>query len=137
MAVLTNSLGAYTFRNWIGGPPELLGETLQPLQYAGVDHHAFRIMGKRAAEFEMESIVDKTTALLCYDEYENYKAVVGDGAYQLIWNSLNMDSKNTRYVVQDVRLVEVAKRAVICGAINGGLVDLHCIWRLMAVPYTP
>ena len=131
-----NSIGSIYFRNWLTGPPQLVTQTLQVLDYPGANGHAYRIMGKRSPEFQMESIVDFATPELCYAAYQQYLDVIELGPYQLIWNSLNMDTQNTRYVVTAVNVIQIARRSIICGALNGGLVDIHVAWTLRPSPYS-
>lgn len=135
---MVNSIGAYNVRNWLRGmPPQTLGPTLQVLEYPGQDYQAFRELGIRSEQFKMESIVDFATAARCYQELADYKNIVGDGAYQIIWNNLNFDTLSIRVVVLGVRAKAVQQRAIICGGLNPpSLVDLHCEWDLMAVPWS-
>lgn len=135
---MVNSIGNYNVRHWLRGmPPQVLGPTLQVLEYPGSDYQAFREMGIRSETFRMESIVDVMTAANAYSELKNYKDIVGDGAYQLIWNDLDFDSLSIRVVVLSVRALAVQKRMYICGGLNPpSLVDLHVEWELMAVPWS-
>lgn len=135
---MANSLGAYAFRNWIGERPlGRIQNRMEVLETPGVDGQVVRIQGTRSEVYTPESIVDVATITAARSLYANYCNLVGSTSQQVVWNSFDFDVENQRATVLKCELVRIKQRAVICGALNGGTVDLHVRWHLLFHVYTP
>lgn len=131
-----NAIGTFYFRNFFGSPPELPSQMLQTLDYPGIDWHAWRMIGQRSPVWEIESIVDVPNGGTGRALFAGYKATIGNGSYQMVWNNLDLDADGYRVVVLNVAILQLVARIAICGGLNPpSLIDLHCKWQLMLTPY--
>ena len=138
---LLNTLGTFTFRNWLGDQPGFLRQTTQIIQRPGVDHEAIRWLGKRSGPITRDSVVDVVSTAAGRAEYQQYiDAIESVNPLQMVWQGYDFDLDQVRFYVLDVALLENRRKHLICGALNPTLpmwYDLRCRWTLLMTPNLP
>lgn len=138
MALPVNSIGAYSFRNFIGDPPPLYQRATEVLRYPGVNGEAVRLHEFRSGVFQMVTVADAANMTAARTMLANYAAMIGNGSAQLIWNDDDYDARGLRVVVLRVTPIYVRRRVLICGAQTAGnTVDFSARWELVLTTYTP
>ena len=141
MSIATNSLGSFSFVriNRVGDPdaaPEGLARETAVVERFNVTGSGVILGAVKGRRFQMESFVDVDTINDAHDQAESYRAAIGTGPLELVFQGRNWSSEeNTEFVVLDVSGVRVRTITAAAGGLSTSKgAGLWVIWDLIAVP---
>lgn len=129
---LTNKIGTFEFFD-LAGTPETLKQQIGLFTRAGVDGVTLVDDGQRGAPFTLRSRVDMESLAAGRAEYVAYCDSIGSDPVDVTWRGVALSAEETKFVVLDVRLVDLRGLAVSSGGLRAGLAWLECDWVLIAV----
>lgn len=140
---MTFSLGAFNFWS-CGSPgdhsvgPALLQENGIVLTRPNVPGAGIVQYGIQAGDaFEFESQVDQLTRADAITLHGLYRLVTNNTLMRLVWQDVDFDALNQRFLVRKVHPPKIHRPALTCGGIvANSTVWLTTRWTLQAMPLT-
>lgn len=135
MSLATNQIGSFFFTALLGHPVpprELVAENDRP----GTTGTEFILVGMKGERFSLISHADCDSFDAAKSKLQQYQALTGQGAQELVQGGVS--STNKKYKVKVLDVIELDCRA-IRGAVgnrmsNFSLAYLVCRWDLKSIP---
>lgn len=133
---MPDRIGSFEMRTLRGPAPETVRRTLELVARPGVDGLVIVRTGTRGRPFVMRSGVDAASLDAGATRLRDYQAAIGSDPIEIIWGGKSWLDFNVRFVVLDVRLVQLVPIPP-GGAVGGlnppSLAWLECEWDLVPV----
>lgn len=130
-SLITPAIGDQDFLD-LKGISDTFGDSVAEIAPPMADGNAFRLQGKKAPVYQMDSLVDLDDAATCQTTFDDYKALQGT----LVTVKDAIGNTRDNQMVLAVSPVSQKKCAVICGGINVNDGDpgflMACRWHLQS-----
>ena len=120
-------IGPYQFIH-LSMAPEAPRQAVEVESRSGVADVSVWRTGIRGHSFTTQSVVDQASLVACETLYRLYEGLVGGNPVQVQWGSIVINAG--KYIVLDVKIVEMRKLTLGHGGLNNGDAILRAEWTL-------